>query len=67
MLLLMIDGLRHIPAILVVDHKPDGRDFRKHHLVMKQSRGICASVGIVSSYFPIKSIKLPLNNFPNSF
>ena len=61
MLLLVIDGLRYIPAILIVDHKPDGRNFRKQHLVMKQSSSIYVSVGITASYFPIKSIKLPLN------
>lgn len=66
MLFLVIDGLRLIPAILIDDHKHDGRDFRKQHLVMKQSRGIYASVGIASSNFPIKSIKPPLNIFPNS-
>jgi len=64
MLLLVIDGLRLIRAILIVDHKRDGRDFR--NLVVKQSRGIYASVGNAASKFPTKSIKLPLNNFPNS-
>ena len=27
-LLLVIDRLRHIPVVLIVDHKPDGRDFQ---------------------------------------
>jgi hypothetical protein len=65
MLLAVTDGFGHIRVILITDHKPDGRDFRKQHRVIKQSRGVYASVGIAVSYF-FDKIKLPLKNFPNS-
>lgn len=38
----------HARFIPLADVTPDGSDFRKHYVVVRQSRGTCASVGIVA-------------------
>lgn len=40
----------HARFLPVADETPDGSDFRKQYLVVKQSRGTCASVGIAALY-----------------
>jgi len=39
MLMLVIDGLRHIPVVFIVDNKPDGKDFGKQHLAQSSQEG----------------------------
>lgn len=40
----------HARFIPLADETPDGRDLRKQYVVVKQSRGTCASVGIAALY-----------------
>lgn len=40
----------HARFIPIADEAPDGSDYRKQCVVVKQSRGICASVGIAAFY-----------------
>lgn len=40
----------HARFIPQAEETPDGSDFRKQYVVVKQSRGTCASVGIAALY-----------------
>ena len=67
MLIFVIDGLRHIPVVLILNTKPNGKDFGKQHLVRSSQEGSMLRSVLQLCTFPINSGKLLFKNSPNSF